>query len=186
MYNGLQPQGAPQIAQGSTLYIFNRKDFSVSTATITGVSLPHIPKAAQNNPALAFYGLVYDISMSIGNENTSIEYPQNNASANYPDRGWFVSPDSLLVSREIEAAVRGAEQDLAQVPHKQEIVKKGPELLMQLNPARKMEARREEELTMLKKKIETMEKRSSESDAKLDQVLSLLSGGSPNTSKNKD
>lgn len=156
------------------------------TATVTGVSKPHIPKAAQSNPALAFYGLVYDVSLAMGNENTSIEYPQNSASVNYPDKGWFVSPDSLIVSREVEATVRGAEQDLAQVPFKQEIVRRGPSLLMQLNPDKKREAQREQEIEMLKKQIESMERKSAESGDKLDQVLALLSKAGPQMQKTKD
>lgn len=183
MYQGLQPQGAGQFAQGSTLYVFNRKDFTISPATVTGVSLPHIPKAAQGNPSLALQGLVYDVGLKMGETTTSIEFPVNSACANYPDKGWFISPDSLIVSREVEAAIKGAEQNLAQVPWNQEIVKRGPSLLMQLNPEKKKEAQREEEIEMLKKQIESMERRSAESDAKLDQMLAMLSAGGPKVQK---
>lgn len=186
MYQGLQPQGVGQFAQGSTLYIFNRKDFTVTSATITAMSAPHIPKAAQGNPALALQGLVYDISLNLGDSSTSIEFPVNSASANYPDKGWFISADSLIVSREIEAAINGAKRDLEQVPWKQEIVKKGPTLLMQLNPDKKREAQRDEEIEAMRKQIETMERRASESDAKLDQMLAILSSVSPQVQLTKD
>lgn len=186
MYQGLQPQGVGQFAQGSTLHVFNRKDFTVTTATVTGVSMPHIPKAAQGNPSLALSGLVMDVSLTMGGESTSIEFPVNSASANYPDKGWFISADSLIVSREIEAAINGARRDLEQVPWKEEIVKRGPALLMQLNPDKKREAQREEEIEMLKKQIESMERKSAESGDKLDQVLALLSKVGPQMQKTKD
>ena len=98
MFQGI-PQGASQIAQGATLYILNRKDFSVSLASVTNVSQPHVSKAAQTNPALVMQGFVIDVFINVGNESTSIEFPVNNSSANYPDKGWFVSPDRLLVTR---------------------------------------------------------------------------------------
>ena len=103
MFTG-QPQGASQIAQGATLYLFNRKDFTVAMASVLNVSQPHVSKAAQTNPALGMQGFVVDLTLSMGNETTSVEYPVNSQGANYPEKGWYISPDQAAVSREIEAA----------------------------------------------------------------------------------
>ena len=100
-FQGL-PQGATQIAQGAVLFILNRKEPSVTQASVLSVSQPHVAKAAATNPALAMQGFVVDLTLSMGGETTTIEFPVNSASANYPEKAWFISNDRLAVTREIE------------------------------------------------------------------------------------
>lgn len=177
MFQGI-PQGAPQIAQGSTLYLFNRKDFSVEVASVTGVSQPHVSKAAQTNPALAMTGFVVDVSLSAGSENTSIEFPVNSASANYPEKGWFVSPDRNAVTREIEAAVSNSKQFKAQLPYHEMVIQKGPSLIMQLNPEKQMEAEQAKKITQLEAQL-------SEMNGRLEQMVGMLSAAVPRNAKPK-
>ena len=178
MFQGI-PQGASQIAQGATLYVFNRKDFSVETASVTSVSQPHISKAAQTNPALAMNGFVVDLSISTGSENTSIEFPVNSSSANYPEKGWFVSPDSALVTREIEAAVNNSKQFKSQLPYHDMVIQKGPSLVMQLNPEKQIEAQQAQKISQLEAQL-------SEMNGRLEQMVGLLSAAVPKTPKKKE
>lgn len=178
MFQG-NPQGVPQIAQGGTLYIFNRKDFSTTIASIVSVSQPHISKAAQTNPALAMQGFVVDLSLSMGGENTSIEFPVNNTGANYPDKGWFVSSDRLAVTREIESAVNASKQYMAQKSYHEMVLQKGPALVMQLNPEMQLEAEQAQKIAALESRLAEMEKHSTESNTKLDKVLALLAVDAP-------
>jgi len=171
MFQGI-PQGASQIAQGATLYILNRKDFSVSLASVTNVSQPHVSKAAQTNPALVMQGFVIDVFINVGNESTSIEFPVNNSSANYPDKGWFVSPDRLLVTREIEAMETNSKQFVAQKPWHEMVISKAPSLIMQLNPEKKVEAEQAQKITQLEAQL-------SEMNGRLEQMVGLLSAGIP-------
>ncbi len=184
MFQGL-PQGAPQIAQGATVYIFNRKDLTVSVASVTGVSQPHISKAAQANPMLSMQGFVVDVALALGSESTSIEFPVNNASANYPERGWFVSPDRLAVTREIETMVNASKQFLAQKSWHATVLQKGPALIMQLNPEMQVEAEQAQKIASLESKLADMERSSTETSNKLDKVLALLAVDSPRNSKSK-
>lgn len=178
MFQGL-PQGASQIAQGAALLILNRREPSVTTATVVNVSQPHVSKSAQTNPALAMQGFVVDLTLSIGNETTTIEFPVNSTSANYPDKGWFVSPDRLAVTREIESMANMSKQILSQVPMHEKMVKGCETLLLSLNPERQKEAQQAEEIAMLKSQIEEMKRSSSETGVKLDKVLALLAVDSP-------
>lgn len=178
MFQGL-PQGAAQIAQGSALYILNRKEPNVIPATVVNVSQPHVSKSAQTNPALALQGFVVDLTLSMGNETTTIEFPVNSANANYPDKGWFVSNDRLAVTREIESMANMSKQILSQVPMHEKMVKGCEALLMQLNPEKQKEAQQAEEISMLKAQIEEMKRNSSETGSKLDRVLALLAVDSP-------
>jgi hypothetical protein len=185
MFQGL-PQGAPQIAQGASLYILNRKEPSVNTATVVSVSQPHVAKAAQTNPALALQGFVVDLTLSVGNETTTVEFPVNSASANYPDKGWFVSNDRLAVTREIESMANMSRQILSQVPMHQKIVQGCEALLIQVSPEKQKEAQQAEEIAALKAQIEEMKRGYSDTGNKLDKVLALLAVDSPRNSKKKE
>lgn len=179
MFQGF-PQGASQIAQGATLYIFNRKDFSTALASVTGVSQPHVSKAAQNNPTLGMQGFVVDLSLNIGGDTTTIEFPVNSTAANYPEKGWFVSTDQEAVTREIQAAVNNSKQYLAQRPYHEMVVQKGPSLIMQINPAKQLEAQQAQKIAMLEDRLAAM-------DGKFDQMVSLLSAAvHGNTEKPKE
>lgn len=167
MFTG-QPQGASQIAQGATLYVFNRKDFSVAMASVLNVSQPHVSKAAQTNPALGMQGFVVDLTLSMGNETASVEYPVNSPGANYPEKGWYISPDQAAVSREVEAASNNSKQFLAQRPYHEMVVQRAPALLMQLNPKLQMEAQQSE-------KIASLEKQLADISGKFDQMVGMLS-----------
>lgn len=167
MFTG-HPQGASQIAQGATLYVFNRKDFTVAMANVLNVSQPHVSKAAQTNPALGMQGFVVDLTLSIGNETTSVEYPVNSPGANYPEKGWYISPDRMAVTREVEAASNTSKQFLAQRPFHEMVVQKAPALIMQLNPERQLEAQQAE-------KISRLESQLAEISGKFDQMVGMLS-----------
>lgn len=185
MFQGL-PQGAPQIAQGASLYILNRKEPSVITATVVSVSQPHVAKAAQANPALALQGFVVDLTLTAGNETTTIEFPVNSASANYPEKGWFVSNDRLALTREIESMANMSRQVLSQVPMHQKIVQGCEALLVQVNPERQKEAQQAEEIAALKAQIEEMRRGYSDTGNKLDKVLALLAVDVPRNNKRKE
>lgn len=141
------------VTQGSTMYIFDRKAFKTMTATVGSVSQPHLSKAAQSNPALAFQGFVVDVSLSIDGETKTVEFPVNSMSATYNEQGWFMSCDNTVVSREIESAVSSARQFLSQVPFNERVVKEGPELISQLNPSRKIEEQSIREIVGMREEI---------------------------------
>ena len=178
MFNGI-PQSASQISQGATLYVFNRKDFSVALASVTNVSQPHVSKAAQTNPALVIQGFVIDVFLNIGGESTSIEFPVNNTSANYPEKGWFVSTDRLIVTREIETAVNNSKQYKAQMPYHEMVIQKAPSLIMPLNPEKQLEAEQAQKITQLEAQL-------SEMNGRLEQMVGLLSAGIPANNKTKE
>ena len=185
MFNGLT-QGATQIAQGAVLYIFNRKSFDVIQATVLNVSQPHVSKSAQTNPALALQGFVVDITLSMGNETNTVEFPVNSTSANYPEKGWFISNDRLAIIREVESMANMSKQVLAQVPMHEKVVKGCESLLLQFDVDKQKEAQQAEEIAMLKAQIEEMRRSSSETGNKLDKVLALLAVDSPRTKKKEE
>lgn len=185
MFTGL-PQGAFQIAQGTPLQILNRKDMTLIPATITNVSPPHVPKEAQNNPTLAWQGLVVDLTIQMGNETTTVEYPMNGQSASYPKQGWFISPDPHIVSRELESMEKVSTQAIATMPWHQLVKERAPQLALQLDEGKRKEAQQAQEIAMLRTQNEEMARRSSEIESKLDRMLELFSAGRPSNTRKKE
>lgn len=137
-------------------------------ASVLNVSQPHISKAAQTNPALGMQGFVVDLSLSVGNDTVSVEYPVNSSGANYPEKGWYISPDRMAVTREIESATNNSKQFLSQRPWHEMVVQKAPSLIMQLNPERQVEAEQAEKINRLESQLEAI-------SGKFDQMVGLLS-----------
>lgn len=177
MFNGF-PQGANQIAPGATIYILNRKDFKTSAASVASVSQPHVSKSAQTTPAAALQGFVIDLTFSLGGESVTIEFPVNSAGANYPDKGWYVSPDPKAVAGEIEAMANASKQFLSQVPWHEKIVKDAPGLLTQVLPERKAEAEQVKKINALEAQVAEMNKR-------FGKLFEMLSTGNPANSKSE-
>jgi hypothetical protein len=135
------------------MYIYDRKAFGVKTAMVNSVSQPHISKAAQGNPALAFQGFVVDVSLSVDGDTKTVEFPVNSVSASYAEQGWFMSYDSSVVTREIESSISAAKQFLSQVPLNERIVKDGPELISQLNPSKRIEEQSMREIAGIREEL---------------------------------
>lgn len=142
--------------QGSTIYVFDRKNMTVTPAGVQSVSSPHLSKAAQSNPMSAFQGLVTDVAITIGGESTSFEFPVNSLSASYAERGWFVSPDITSIKREVDSVVGMAEQYFAQAPVQKEILEKGKALQVQLNPEKQQESQTAKEVADMRNEVAEM------------------------------
>lgn len=182
MFQGFTPQGAglSPIAQGATIYIFDQKLRTVTVASVTGVSQPHLSKAAQGNPMAAYQGFVVDLTLSGGQDTTTIEFPVNSAMATYPDKGWFVSADRLLVSREAERIGNEARQRLAQRANDEKIVADCERIVVQLNPEQQKAAQQEQEMASMKSQLSAIAGR-------LDQFISMLSAAQdPRNAKKKE
>lgn len=182
MFQGFTPQGAglSPIAQGATIYIFDQKNLSVSTASVTGVSQPHLSKAAQGNPMAAYQGFVVDLTLSSGSDTTTIEFPVNSAMATYPDKGWFVCTDPMLVSREAERIGNEAKQRLAQRSNDERIVAACDRIVMQVHPERQKAAQQEEEMAQMRNQLSAI-------TGRLDQFISMLSAAQgPRNNKAKE
>lgn len=155
MFQGLN-QGASPITQGMAINILDRKEFKIIPATVTSVSAPHVSKGAATNPSMVFQGFVVDVNLSLGNETKSIEFPVNSTFANYNDLGWFVSPDNLVVSREIESMITTSKQFISQVPFNEKVIREGPDMLVILDPGKQKEAKQEEKITSLERQLTAM------------------------------
>lgn len=158
------------LTQGAPIYILYRNEPRAVEGRITGAST-HLPQytPGQSNPMTIFQGMVTDITVQIGNETQSFNaLPAQAVSANFPDKGLFICEDKAALLHEIEAMKSASEQIIKQVPMHQKMVQDCEGLLVELNPDKKRDAMREEEISTLKTKLNTMED-------KFDQLIGLLS-----------
>ena len=114
----------------------------------------------------------------MGTESTSIEFPVNSTSASYPEKGWFVTTDALVVTREIENTVNNSKQFMAQVPYHEKVIKDGPSLIMAVSQEKKMEFQQAEKINRLESQLSAMSER-------MEQMVSLLSASVPANHKSK-
>lgn len=177
MFTGLQQgAGASQVAQGATIYIFDQKGLDVLTAAVTNVSSPHISKAAQGNPMAAYQGLVVDLTLSTGSDTTTVEFPVNSVTATYPDRGWVVSTDRAVVSREVEAIGNSAKQRIANHAADEKISARCDQILLRLNPEKQQAALHEQEMAQIRTQMAQMA-------SQLGQLVTLFSAANPKNDK---
>ena len=123
-------------------------------------------------------GFVVDVFLNMGTESTSIEFPVNSTSASYPEKGWFVTTDALVVTREIENTVNNSKQFMAQVPYHEKVIKDGPSLIMAVSQEKKMEFQQAEKINRLESQLSAMSER-------MEQMVSLLSASVPANHKSK-
>ncbi len=146
------------IQQGTSLYILYRNEPRVVSGNIVNVTGPKPPKASQGNPMAAFGGLVMEATVSTGNDTTSFEIPVNATTANYPDKGIFISTDRTAVVREVESMANMSKQILSQVPMHQKMVTECDNLLLELNPEKQKEVQTAKEMADLKGELADMKR----------------------------
>ena len=81
---------------------------------------------------------------------------------------------------------KASEQALATMSWHQLVREKSGGLILQLDPSKRKEAQQAQEIEMLRAQIDEMKRSSTLSDAKLDKLLAMLSGGSPENTKKEE
>lgn len=140
--------------QGAPLFIFDKNDYTIKEASIVNVSLPRMSKGVAGNPMGLFQSPVVEITYSLGGENASLEFPVNSLLAEYPAKGWFVSIDKSVVSREIDAEADKAKTQLSLMPKYQTIVDGREALQTQLFPERQAKSAQDDRIAELENKLD--------------------------------
>lgn len=160
MFQGLSQGALVSILYKNTPRVADGKVLSVTT---------HMPQYNPSQPMAMLNGPVTDITVQVGNDTIPFAgLPANGVTANFPDKGIFLSTDRSAVLREIETLAASSKQVLEQVPAHEKMVKDCEELLMQLQPEKQKEAQQAQEIESLKTQL-------AKTNGKLDQLVGLLS-----------
>ena len=156
------------LSQGATVYVLYKNEPKVADGKVLSVNT-HMPAYNPSQPMAMLGGMVTDITVQVGNDSTPfVGLPANGVSANFQDKGMFISTDKSAIVHEVESMRDASKQILEQVPVQQKMLSAYEALLLDLQPEKRKEAQQTIELENLKSQMSAM------SD-KFDELMSFLS-----------
>ena len=174
-----------QLSQGALLPIFFRVNPRVVEGRVLTVNT-HFPSFNPSQPFNPMSGPVTDITVQVENETLPFAgLPANGVTANFPDKGIFISTDKAAVTREVDSFKAAIRQDLASVPEKEKALQQLEAISLELDPGRKAEAQKSKEIEILKEQVSVMGSNISALSGKLDQLIGALSANFAGTQKEK-
>ena len=89
------------MTQGATLFILHKNEPKVEMGRVVSVNT-HLPQYNPNQPQAMFNGMVTDLTVSVGSDTIPfLGLPASASTANFADKGLFISEDQGLVVNEI-------------------------------------------------------------------------------------
>lgn len=122
---------------GSTLYILNKQDITITDGKVISVGFPHLD--LNTKPAMGQSQMVADVTIE-ANSKTATYSIQENLSVTYAG-DVVLSTDKQGLMAEVEQMKNTAEKILESVPKQKEVVDKTTVLLSELNPVYKEKRR---------------------------------------------
>lgn len=122
---------------GSTLYILNKQDITITDGKVISVGFPHLD--LNTKPAMGQSQMVVDVTIE-ANSKTATYSIQENLSVTYAG-DVVLSTDKQGLMAEVEQMKNTAEKILESVPKQKEVVDKTTVLLSELNPVYKEKRR---------------------------------------------
>ena len=174
-----------QLSQGAVLPIFFRNNPRVEEGRVLSVNT-HLPTFNPSQPFSSMNGPVTDITVQVGNDTIPFAgLPANGVTANFPDKGMFISTDKAAIVREVDAFKTALRQDLASVPEKQKTLNQLEALSLELEPGRKLEIQKAQEMEVLKQQVSDMGTKFDSLSGRLDQLIGALSANFAETKKHE-
>lgn len=147
------------VRQQSPFYILDKgDDKSLLVGSVESVTNP-TPRYNTSYPVQPYGGadMVVDIVVRVGDEKREYkQLPANLTIANFGSSGIVVSDDRQAMCAEIEAWVRASKQHIESVPYHEDVVDKGEQMILVLNPQLAKEKEQEDRLSNLENKFDKM------------------------------
>lgn len=159
------------LSQGAIIPILYKDELRVVEGKVLSVNT-HMPTYNMNKPMAMFSGPVTDITVQT---DTGVipfaELPANGITANFPEKGLFISTDMSAIVKEVETIASASEQALKQQSFHEKRIASCKALLMSIQPEKKKEEERAQDIESLKTQLKDM-------NSKFDRVMELLSAKS--------
>lgn len=140
---------------GTPLYILNRNEIDTAIGEVVGVSnqnpqFPHAVAAQWPSPTS-----VVDVTVRLegGQEVTYPKLPANQIIADVQGTALVVSESREAIINELQNICKQHERELELVPHRQQMVVRCKEQIIDLNPQAKVEAEREKEFQAMRSEM---------------------------------
>lgn len=146
------------MTQGATLFILHKNEPKVDIGRIVSVNT-HLPQYNPNQPQAMFNGMVTDLTVSVGSDTIPfLGLPASASTANFADKGLFISEDQGLVVNEITTLRDNSKRIIDSYETNKDLFEKYEALLISLNPDKQREVKNAKELAALKDELSEMKR----------------------------
>ena len=146
------------MTQGATLFILHKNEPKVEVGRVVSVNT-HLPQYNPNQPQAMFNGMVTDLTVSVGSETIPfLGLPASASTANFADKGLFISEDQGLVVNEITTLRDNSKRIIDSYETNKDLFEKYEALLVSMNPDKQREVKSAKELAALKDELSEMKR----------------------------
>ena len=146
------------MTQGATLFILHKNEPKVDVGRVVSVNT-HLPQYNPNQPQAMFNGMVTDLTVSVGSDTIPfLGLPASASTANFADKGLFISEDQGLVVNEITTLRDNSKRIIDSYETNKDLFEKYEALLISLNPDKQREVKSAKELAALKDELSEMKR----------------------------
>ena len=146
------------MTQGATLFILHKNEPKVEMGRVVSVNT-HLPQYNPNQPQAMFNGMVTDLTVSVGSDTIPfLGLPATASTANFADKGLFISEDQGLVVNEITTLRDNSKRIIDSYETNKDLFEKYETLLISLNPDKQREVKSAKELAALKDELSEMKR----------------------------
>lgn len=146
------------MTQGATLFILHKNEPKIEVGRVVSVNT-HLPQYNPNQPQAMFNGMVTDLTVSVGSDTIPfLGLPASASTANFADKGLFISEDQGLVVNEITTLRDNSKRIIDSYETNKDLFEKYEALLISLNPDKQREVKSAKELAALKDELSEMKR----------------------------
>lgn len=142
------------IKPNNTVFILDKNNLKVISAKVINASQPKIDMSKPNS-CMSGTTLIVDIDLNIEGKTVSYSIPEN-LEITYTNTGLVLSIDPNKLVNEVNSLHREAKDQLAKKEYYEEVIKKTPDLMAELNPQLKEKQETDRRLNTMESSISNM------------------------------
>ena len=143
------------IKQNNTVFILDKNNLKVISAKVINASQPKVDMSKPNS-CMSGTTLIVDIDLNIEGKTVSYSIPEN-LEITYTNTGLVLAIDPNKLVNEVNSLHREAKDQLAKKEYYEEVIKKTPDLMAELNPQLKEKQETDRRLNLMESSISTMQ-----------------------------
>lgn len=160
------------IKQNNTVFILDKNNLKVISAKVINASQPKVD-ISKPNSCMSGTTLIVDIDLNIEGKTVSYSIPEN-LEITYTNTGLVLAIDPNKLVNEVNSLHREAKDQLAKKEYYEEVIKKTPDLMAELNPQLKEKQETDRRLNMMESSISTMQSDISKMTSLVEKLASQL------------
>lgn len=143
------------IKQNNTVFILDKNNLKVISAKVINASQPKVDMSKPNS-CMSGTTLIVDIDLNLEGKTVSYSIPEN-LEITYTNTGLVLAIDPNKLVNEVNSLHREAKDQLAKKGYYEEVIKKTPDLMAELNPQLKEKQETDRRLNLMESSISNMQ-----------------------------